>query len=377
METKIPELLVTAGPLKDQRFTVTAAGIRLGRSSSCEISIPDPALSRNQCLFELRDGEIWVTDLASANGTAVNGEELGTSSRVLSVGDKVQAGDSEIVVAGEPDEAPAAPVGGLGDEGVPSEVDLGLSPQAGAEEGAAAERKPGSPLRLILWLLLVLVLGGSAAAILLYPSGSSGDGTPVAVKSAELDPSKDQLVVATNAAFEPFEYMVGEDYYGVDMEIAQYFADQLGLELVISNMEFAAVCLSVGEHKCDIAMAGLTVKEDRKAYVDFSTSYYNAAQKLIVLSTDTSFDDCKTAADVEAKLAEFDSSVKVGVQNGTTGQFYMEGDEDWGFDGFNATCVPYSNGSLAVMDMLNGNTSYVVIDSAPAKCITDAINAMR
>ena len=44
METKIPELLVTAGPLKDQRFTVTEAGIRLGRSSSCEISIPDPAL---------------------------------------------------------------------------------------------------------------------------------------------------------------------------------------------------------------------------------------------------------------------------------------------------------------------------------------------
>ena len=204
-----------------------------------------------------------------------------------------------------------------------------------------------------------------------------GDGEPVAVKSAELDTSKDQLVVATNAAFEPFEYMVGEDYYGIDMEIAQYFADQLGLELVINNMEFAAVCLSVGEHKCDIAMAGLTVKEDRKAYVDFSTSYYNAAQKLIVKSTDTSFDDCKTAADVEAKLAALDKSVKVGVQNGTTGQFYMEGDEDWGFFGYPATCVPYSNGSLAVMDMLNGNTSYVVIDSAPAKCITDAINAMR
>ena len=204
-----------------------------------------------------------------------------------------------------------------------------------------------------------------------------GDGEPVPVKSAELDPSKDQLVVATNAAFEPFEYMIGEDYYGVDMEIAQYFAEQLGVELVISNMEFASVCLSVGEHKCDIAMAGLTVREDRKEYVDFSTSYYNAAQKLIALSTDTTFDDCKTAEDVEAKLAAFDSSVKVGVQNGTTGQFYMEGDEDWGFDGYNATVVPYSNGSLAVMDMLNGNTSYVVIDSAPAKCITDAINAMR
>ena len=184
METKIPELLVTAGPLQGQRFTVTEAGMRLGRSSSCEISIPDPALSRNQCLFERRDGEIWITDLASANGTAVNDEELGTSSRMLSVGDRVQAGDSEIVVVGQGDEVASAPVGsgdeGSGDEGVPSEVDLGLSPQAGAAEGAAAERKPGSPLRLVLWLLLVLVLGGSAAAILLLPRDSSGTDTPVA-----------------------------------------------------------------------------------------------------------------------------------------------------------------------------------------------------
>ena len=179
METKIPELLVIAGPLKDQRFGVTEAGIRLGRSSSCEISIPDPALSRNQCLFELRDGEIWITDLASANGTAVNGEELGTSSRMLSVGDKVQAGDSELVVAGEGGEMAAAPVA-FGDEGVPSEVDLGLSPQKGDSGVAGGERKHGSPFRFILWLLLVLVLGGSAAAILLMPREPSGTDTPVA-----------------------------------------------------------------------------------------------------------------------------------------------------------------------------------------------------
>ena len=48
-----------------------------------------------------------------------------------------------------------------------------------------------------------------------------GDGEPVAVESATLDSSKDQLVVATNAAFEPFEYTKGENYYGIDMEIAK------------------------------------------------------------------------------------------------------------------------------------------------------------
>ena len=131
-----------------------------------------------------------------------------------------------------------------------------------------------------------------------------GDGTPVAVKSASLDSSKDQLVVATNAAFEPFEYKKGDSYYGIDMEIADVIAKELGLELVIADMDFDAVCLSVGQHKADIAMAGLTVREDRKEYVEFSTSYYNASQKLIVKSGDDTFKDCKTASEIEEKLKE-------------------------------------------------------------------------
>lgn len=204
-----------------------------------------------------------------------------------------------------------------------------------------------------------------------------GEGTPVAVKSATLDESKDQLVVATNAAFEPFEYTQGDDYYGIDMEIADALAKKLGKELVIMNMDFDAVCLSVGQQKCDIAMAGLTIKEERKEYVNFSDSYYNAAQKLIVPAGNTEFDSCKDAAAVEAILKKKEASVKVGVQNGTTGQFYCEGDEEWGFDGFAMETIGYKNGSLAVQDLLNGNTSYVIIDSAPATCITKAINELQ
>lgn len=202
-----------------------------------------------------------------------------------------------------------------------------------------------------------------------------GDGTPVAVKSAELDESKDQLVVATNAAFEPFEYTDGGDsFYGIDMEIAAALAEYLGKELVIQHMDFDAVCLAVGQQKCDIAMAGLTVREDRKEYVNFTNSYYNASQKLIVAADDTTFDGCTDVASVEAILNGFDSSVKIGVQNGTTGQFYVQGDEDWGFAGYAVTCTGYKNGSLAVQDLINGNINYVVIDSAPAAAITAAVN---
>lgn len=204
-----------------------------------------------------------------------------------------------------------------------------------------------------------------------------GGGEPVAVQSAELDSSKDQLVVATNAAFEPFEYTQGEDYYGIDMEIAALFAEELGQELVIQNMDFDAVCLSVGQHKCDIAMAGLTINEEREELVTFTDPYYQASQRLIVPSSDTSFDDCADADAVAAKLGELESSDSIGVQQGTTGQFYVEGDEEWGFEGLPATCVPYKNGSLAVQDMLQGKIQYVIIDAAPAAAITESINEMQ
>lgn len=204
-----------------------------------------------------------------------------------------------------------------------------------------------------------------------------GDGEPVAVTSAALDNSKDQLVVATNAAFEPFEYMKGDKYYGIDMEIAKLLADYLGKELVISNMDFDAVCLSVGQGKADIAMAGLTIREDRKEYVNFSNKYYDAAQMIIVKAGDKTFDNCKTAADAEAVLSGLKSTTKVGVQNGTTGQFYVEGDEDWGFSGYNVQVVGYKSGSLAVQDMLNGNIDLVVIDEAPAHRIAAAFNEMK
>ena len=68
------------------------------------------------------------------------------------------------------------------------------------------------------------------------------------------------------------------------------------------------------------------------------------------------------------------TSLKIGVQTGTTGQYFVDGDEDWGFAGYGVTTVGYKAGSLAVQDMINGNLSFVVIDEAPAKCIVREMN---
>lgn len=203
-----------------------------------------------------------------------------------------------------------------------------------------------------------------------------GDGKPVAVTSAKQDNSKDQLVVATNAEFAPFEYKEGDKFYGIDMEIAKLLADKLGKELVIVDMAFDAVLLSVQQQKADIGMAGLTVTEERAKQVDFSDPYYNAAQKIICKADNKTFDNCKTKEDVDKILQGFDKSVLIGGQNGTTGQYYVEGSDDFGFKKLNATWKGYANGSLAVQDLINGGINYVIIDAAPATAITNAINAV-
>ena len=203
------------------------------------------------------------------------------------------------------------------------------------------------------------------------------NGEPTAVYSAEEDTSKDQLVVATNAAFAPFEYIDGDAYYGIDMELMKLLADKLNKELVIKNVDFDAVCTTVDNGYADIAAAGLTVNEDRTKFVTFSEAYFKASQMIIAKGDDTTFDACKTADDVVAILNGFDASKKFGVQTGTTGQFYVEGDEGFGFDGYKVSCTGYQNGALAVQDLINGNIDYVVIDEAPANKIAESFNAQK
>ena len=220
-----------------------------------------------------------------------------------------------------------------------------------------------------------------------------GNGTPSPVTSAkEMKTDGSQLIVATNAAFEPFEYMKGENYYGIDMELMAMFAQKLGKELYVYNMEFDAVCLSVsaagGSYEdengktvevkggtCDVAAAGLTVNEKRKQTLDFSDSYYNASQVLIAASDDTTFDNCKTKEDVVKILNGYTDTTKVGVQNGTTGELYCKGDADMEFAGYKFKTVGYASGSLAVQEIFNGNINFVIIDEGPAKAIVKNVNA--
>jgi len=98
----------------------------------------------------------------------------------------------------------------------------------------------------------------------------------------DVDRSNGTLVMATNAEFEPYEYHEGDDIVGIDADIAQAICDKLGYELKIEDMEFDSILPAVQSGKADFGAAGMTVTEDRKSSVDFTDTYADASQVIIV-----------------------------------------------------------------------------------------------
>ena len=96
------------------------------------------------------------------------------------------------------------------------------------------------------------------------------------------DKSKGTLVMATNAAFEPYEYVEGGEIIGIDADLALAISDILGMELEIEDMEFDSIITAVSSGKADIGMAGMTVTEDRLKSIDFTQPYTTSTQVIIV-----------------------------------------------------------------------------------------------
>ena len=122
----------------------------------------------------------------------------------------------------------------------------------------------------------------------------------VGVTSAAKDVSRAdaQLVVATNAEFAPWEYKEGNQYFGIDMEIAQLIATELNLELVIDDMDFDMVVGAVGKQGVDIAMSGITITAERMDVINFSTPYYTESIVVVCKDGDTSLGSCGTVVDI-------------------------------------------------------------------------------
>ncbi|MCQ2531063.1 MAG: ABC transporter substrate-binding protein [Lachnospiraceae bacterium] len=202
-------------------------------------------------------------------------------------------------------------------------------------------------LSAIITLLVVAAMaialtacGGSEPAP--APAGSGSGSAPAPAVGGK-------LVMATNAEFPPYEYKEGDDFAGIDVEIAGAIANKLGLELEIADVEFGSIIGGVQSGKFDMGMAGMTVTDERLQSVNFSTSYATGIQSIIV----------KEGSDIASP--DDLAGHTIGVQADTTGDIYCS--DDFGEEFVTA----YKTGADAVQALIAGKVDCVVIDNEPAK----------
>ena len=205
--------------------------------------------------------------------------------------------------------------------------------------------------------LALTACGGSAStASSAAASSVAASSEAASTSAAELTTVEaGKLTMATNATFPPYEMTTDAGTIeGIDVDTAQAIAEKLGLELQIDDMDFDAALLSVQQGKADIAMAGITVTDERMAVMSFSNSYATGIQSVIVPEGS----DIASVDDLAGK--------KIGTPRGTTGYLYCS--DDFGED----AVVAYDNGLTAVQALNNGQVDAVVIDNEPAKAYVES-----
>jgi len=208
-------------------------------------------------------------------------------------------------------------------------------------------------LSLVMIVALMASLFGGCKAASDNGTTAAGGGTTAAQTGLDKIKASGQIVMLTNAAFPPFEYYKNNEIVGVDVDIANEIAKEIGVKLVVKHMDFDFICDYIKAGKGDIGVAGMSITEDRKKQVNFSVEYITSTQYVIVpKGTDTA-------------SYKLDGKV-IGVQAGTTGDLYYASDPEV----IKAKEVKkYKSAIDAASDMILGRVDCVIIDEMPAKKI--------
>ena len=163
--------------------------------------------------------------------------------------------------------------------------------------------------------------------------------------------SSDTIKFATNPEFPPFEYIttngVLDTYDGIDMAIVAEIGNRLDTEVSMESMEFDSLLIGLQNGTVDAIIAGMTITDERKESVNFTTPYYTATQVMIV-NEDS---DITCAADMADK--------SIAVVQGYTGETCVQ-EMGYPYEAF-------KKGTECVMELVNGKCDVVVIDSATAQ----------
>uniref|UniRef100_UPI003FEF1D2E basic amino acid ABC transporter substrate-binding protein n=2 Tax=Gemmiger formicilis TaxID=745368 RepID=UPI003FEF1D2E len=204
-------------------------------------------------------------------------------------------------------------------------------------------------------MLSLAACGGSASTETVSSEAASSEAVSTeeaasADAAAVTTVNAGKLTMSTNAAFPPYEMTTDSgELEGIDIDVAAAVAEKLGLELQVDDMDFDAALLAAQNGKSDMVMAGVTVTDERLKVMDFSDTYAEGIQSIIVPEDS----DIASADDLTGKA--------IGTQRGTTGYIYCT--DDFGED----NVIAYDDGLTAVQALNNGQVDAVVIDNAPAQ----------
>ena len=165
--------------------------------------------------------------------------------------------------------------------------------------------------------------------------------------------NKNQLIIATNATFPPYEYKDGNEYRGIDIEIAKEIATSMNKELKVLDIDFNSIIPAITSGRADLALAGMTVTDERKESINFSNTYTYAVQAIIVKNNS----DINSLEDISGKL--------IGVQTGTTGDLYCT--DDYG----DSNIKRFNVATDTVQALLSNVVDCVVIDDQVAKAMVE------
>ncbi|GIH95005.1 ABC transporter substrate-binding protein [Planobispora siamensis] len=195
-----------------------------------------------------------------------------------------------------------------------------------------------------------------AGALGLSACGSGGDTTSASqsagASSAPAAAGGPKLVAAgklttcTNIPYEPFQFKEGDKIVGFDVDIVDLAAKKLGVTQEIVDIDFAVIKsgAAMAAGKCDLAAAGMTITDERKANIDFSVPYFDATQALLAKKGTgaTSLDDVKA------------KNLKLGAQASTTGLDYVKE------QGFNPR--EFADSSKELLGLQSGQVDVIVQD---------------
>lgn len=213
----------------------------------------------------------------------------------------------------------------------------------------------------ILFLILIMMTGILVACGTKEDDKKEGKDTIVdngkdedGVDVTDTEESK-TIIVGTEAGFAPYEYMVGNDVVGIDMDISRAIADALGKELIIKNMDFDGALLQVQQGTIDFVAAGVSVSEDRKEVMDFSIDYVDSTEVVLV----------NKESPAVASIDDLAGKV-IGVQQGNIADFYVEANVEA------KEIKRYTQFAQAAQDLINNKIDCIVMDLYPAQDLVAA-----